>query len=105
MKTLHFITIFFCSLALGYSAYQSNWLGVVVNIGAIIVNYVCWRRSVAGFLRPILKALCSLTAPKFLGPYGMDIGGVFPMPWEEDARWEAPSKLHLWLVQILRKYS
>lgn len=48
----------------------------------------------------ILNLLCDLTAPKFLGPYGLDIAGSYPMWWDEDAHWASPSKLHVWLVSL-----
>jgi hypothetical protein len=53
-------------------------------------------KKIAGFL-------CDLTAPRFLGPYGMDIAGTFPMTWDEDARWDRPSKLHLFLSRLAER--
>lgn len=51
-------------------------------------------------MKTILNILCDLTAPRFLGPYGLDFGGCFPMPWDEEAHYEKPSRLHLFLVRL-----
>jgi len=49
-------------------------------------------------MKTLLRLLCEITAPKFLGPFGMDHAGTFPITWDEDARWEKPSRLHVWLL-------
>ncbi len=52
-------------------------------------------------MKNMLKLLCELTAPRFIGPWGMDTAGRFPMPWVEDAKWEKPSRLHIYLCKKL----
>jgi hypothetical protein len=52
-------------------------------------------------MRRLLIFLHDLTAPRFLNPCGMDIAGTFPITWDKDAKWEKPSRVHLYFKSKL----